>query len=461
VRARTPPALALAALLALPALAAAHATERGAVPPPGARLDRPPAVVRVALGAPVETAFLRLSVTGPGGRLASGPPRREAGDASAIRAPLLPGGQGRYRVMWRVLSQDGHVTEGAYGFGLGVRAPPLATQAIPDDGPLDVIARLLLIAGPLGLLGLVALRFGVVGPAWTSGGPRAPGAPSAEAVREATRGPLAAAMPRWWRCWWGLGAAWALGLALAPVALFRALGAGAGDLGTLVPHTRWGRAWLVEIAALVVALGATLVMARGPAARDPGAGLGWAIALGAPPAVAALAISWSGHASSGSDRTLGIAIDALHGWATAAWLGGLVGLAALVPAAVRRLAAPERVRLAAGIVVRFSGLAVAAVAVLVVTGVYRALAELSSLDDLVDTSYGQALLVKLILLTVLLMGGAYNRFVIHPRLERAALGLTPDDGGAAAALRVSVAAELVLALALMAAVAVLVSLPPP
>ena len=180
-------------------------------------------------------------------------------------------------------------------------------------------------------------------------------------------------MPRWWRCWWGLGAVWALGLVLAPLALLRALGASAGDLGTLVPHTRWGRAWLVEIAALVLALGAGLVMARGPASRDPGAGVAWAVALGTPPAVAALAISWSGHASSGSDRTLGIGIDALHGWATAAWLGGLVGLAALVPAAARRLAAPARVRLAAGIVVRFSGLAVAAVAVLVVTGVYRAL----------------------------------------------------------------------------------------
>jgi copper transport protein len=62
---------------------------------------------------------------------------------------------------------------------------------------------------------------------------------------------------------------------------------------------------------------------------------------------------------------------------------------------------------------------------------------------------------------VLLIGGAYNRLVAHPRLERAALGLDPDDRGASSALRVSVTAELALAAALMVSVAVLVSLPPP
>ena len=117
-------------------------------------------------------------------------------------------------------------------------------------------------------------------------------------------------------------------------------------------------------------------------------------------------------------------------------------------------------RLAAAVVVRFSALALTAVALLVVTGVYRALAEVS-VDDLLDTGYGRALLVKLGLFVVLLAGGAYNRMVVHPRLERAALGLDPDDRGAAAALRVSVRAELAVAAALMVSVAVLVSLAPP
>ncbi len=154
-------------------------------------------------------------------------------------------------------------------------------------------------------------------------------------------------------------------------------------------------------------------------------------------------------------------IDALHGLATAAWLGGLVGLAVLAIPATRALGAEDRLRLGAGVVVRFSALALGAVGVLVVTGVYRALAELDSAADLVETAYGRALLVKLGIFAVMLGVGAFNRMVLHPRLERAALGLSPTDRGAGAALRVSVRAELALAAALMVSVAVLVSLSPP
>ena len=160
-------------------------------------------------------------------------------------------------------------------------------------------------------------------------------------------------------------------------------------------------------------------------------------------------------------RTANVVIDGLHGLATAAWLGGLLGLAVLAIPATRALGTDDRVRLGAGVVVRFSALALAAVGVLVVTGVYRALVELDSPADLVQTGYGRALLVKLGLFAVMLGVGAYNRMVVHPRLERAALGLADTDRGAGAALRVSVRAELVLAAALMVSVAVLVSLPPP
>ena len=117
-------------------------------------------------------------------------------------------------------------------------------------------------------------------------------------------------------------------------------------------------------------------------------------------------------------------------------------------------------RLAAAVVVRFSAVALAAVGVLVVTGVYRALAEVE-LGEVLDSGYGRALLVKLAIFAVLLVGGAYNRMVVHPRLERAALGLDPDDRGAVAALRTSVRAELVLAAGVLVSVAVLISLPPP
>jgi putative copper export protein len=176
--------------------------------------------------------------------------------------------------------------------------------------------------------------------------------------------------------------------------------------------------------------------------------------------VALVAIGWAGHASSGGDRTANIVIDALHSGATAAWFGGLLGLATLVSPAVARLGSADRVRLAAAVVVRFSAVALTAVAVLVVTGVYRALAEVE-LGEVLDSDYGRVLLVKLAIFAVLLAGGAYNRMVVHPRLERAALGLDPDDRGASAALRTSVRAELVLAAGLLASVAVLISLPPP
>ncbi|WP_217912882.1 CopD family protein [Miltoncostaea marina] len=457
--------LAAALLIALlPATALAHASLRSADPAAGERLPGPPGDVRLVLSAPVEDEFLLLEVTDRRGDVVSGPVRRAPGSSRVIVAPVREGARGPLVVRWRALARDGHVTGGAFGLGAGAAAPEPGEAVVParsGRGPLTLLARLLVLGAPLGLLGLVGLAAAVAAPAVRAGGVVAPGEPRAEATRfrEAAAAALAGAAAGWWRAWWALVAAGAAGLLLAPVATLRELREGPRALGDLLVGTRAGAAWWAGVACLALAALAGLALRSRGRGRTP-ASAGWAIALGAPPAVALAVLSWSGHASSGGDRTANIVIDALHNGATALWIGGLLGLVTLALPAVAALGEADRVRLAAGVVVRFSAIAMAAVATLVVTGVYRALAE-ASLADLLDTGYGRALVVKLALFAVLLVGGAYNRMIVHPRLERAALGLDPDDRGAGAALRTSVRAELIVAAALLVSVAVLVSLPPP
>lgn len=455
--------IALAALLA-PAAAHGHAEPVAAEPPADSTVARAPDRLRLVLGVPVEDQFLELRATTPGGAVVSQEARRDPLDPRAVVAPLgVPPTATGLVVAWRALSVDGHVTGGRYAIGIG-GPPPTVDVASPvreEPGPLVVAARLLMLAGPLGLLGMVVLAAGVVGPAVLRGGLGPPGespgvrealaARAAEAVGGAARG--------WWMAWTALLGAWVLGLALQPVALLSGLREGPAAAGELLGDTDAGMSWRLQAAAIAVTVVATIVSRRAVAGGLPDAPL-TAVGLGFGPAAALLAVSASGHASTGGDQALNVGIDYLHNLATAAWLGGLLGLAVLALPAMAALGESDRTRLGAAVVVRFSALALTAVGALVVTGVYRALAEVP-IEDLLDTGYGRALLVKLAVFAVLLVGGAYNRLVVHPRLERAALGLDPGDRGAAAALRVSVRAELVVAALLLVCVAVLVSLAPP
>ena len=451
MRARTWLAV-ICALVAIPASATAHA-ELESTGRSGA------GEVKLLFSAPIESAFARASATTAAGATPV-VARRDPLDDQAL---LVDAPDGTAALEWRVLSRDGHVTSGVSTFPIpGVAVLVRVASGVGSDGSLMVVGDGLAFAGLLGLLGLLALRFVVIGPAWRSGGPRPPGSGDPASWRDATDGPLRAAARGWWRAWWGLLAVGAAGVVVTAIALLRALDAGAADLGTLLTDTRWGTAWIVR----AIGLGVAAILAAGLRARDdaafaPDPPQGWGLGIGAALVAAGVAVSWSAHASSGNDASLGVGIDAVHLLASGVWLGGLVGLLATLPRARRDLGETDGVRLCAAIVVRFSGLAIACVGVLVVTGVYRALAELRSFSDLVDTGYGQALLVKLVVFAVLLVGGVYNRLVLHPRLERAALGVRPSDGGAAERLRVSVTAEIVVAVALIGVVAVLVSLPPP
>lgn len=428
-------------------------------PPGGALVGSPPEVVRVMVDAPVEPALARAQVRGPGGAMAAAA-RVEPDDPQAIVVPVPADGAGTYRVAWWGLTTDGHPVAGTTAFSVGARAPA-AAEVEPDGGdstsPLAIVARFLVLVGVLGTAGMALAREWVVGRAWAAGGIAPPGQDRSAAVRDTASAAAPRPVRRWWVTWWGLIAAWGVGLAVALPVQATSVG---GQWGALLGDSRWGTAWLGLLVLALVAAGAGLRARRG----DPSAGPAPArmYALAAPGLLGAILLSWSGHAASGSDATLGVMIDVVHGWATAAWLGGLVMLLALALPLLAALPAGERVSLGAAVVVRFSSLAVAAVVLLVITGVYRALAELPSLEALWSTDYGLVLLAKLVVFAVMLVLAAWNRLVLHPRLERAALGLGDGQAGEGpSALRASVRAEVALGAVVMALVAVMVGLMPP
>jgi hypothetical protein len=99
---------------------------------------------------------------------------------------------------------------------------------------------------------------------------------------------------------------------------------------------------------------------------------------------------------------------------------------------------------------RFSGLAGAALLIVVVTGVWRTLDGVASWRDLIATGYGRAVAAKIVLLVAIASLGAMNRWRSVPA---AATSLRP--------LRRIASGELALAAGALAAAALLGALPPP
>ncbi len=144
-----------------------------------------------------------------------------------------------------------------------------------------------------------------------------------------------------------------------------------------------------------------------------------------------------GHSLDQGRPLLEPAVDFLHVAAASFWLGGLVALGLALRGSDDH----------APMLRRFSNVALGSVALLAATGVTRAFAELSSFGQVWSTGYGRVLIVKTALLSALVGIGWRNRYRLLPRLS--------VDG-----LRRSVAVELALFAALVAAVALLTDLRP-
>lgn len=116
------------------------------------------------------------------------------------------------------------------------------------------------------------------------------------------------------------------------------------------------------------------------------------------------------------DRTIFTTVMwVMHLWGGSVWIGGLIGLLALFV----RGAVPAEPRAAfwSTMIRRFSVSAMSGVTAIVLSGLFLYWSHVDSLDQLLTTTYGRVLLVKILLFCALLLLGAVNQFWLHPRVE--------------------------------------------
>jgi len=442
-----------------PAPADAHAVLIRSEPAQNARLTTSPQRIDLFFSEAINRGLSNIHVLdGSDARKEDGPPRFSA-DATEMLVAVASLAPGYYSVAWTTVSAvDGHRWQGTYPFVVlepdgtlpaGAPAAQVAAQASGGSvQPFDAALRWLLLLGLMSVAG----GFGFAALVTLPAARRLAGAPRLAAER----------------CAFGLVGAIAPAGALAaaivnPAALLREA-AQNGSFGTL-PDLLAGQSglfWLLRELFALVALVLGLYVgrrARADCLRPPSRLLAAGLALAA---AALLTMSLTSHAAAGAGAGWAVPADFLHLSAAALWLGGLVQLPLVLTRAAAATPRDEALRGAgfrADVLHRFSSLALACVAVVLFSGAFNALVQLPSWQALIDTTYGQVLLVKLALVTVLLALGALNALRLGRRFACLA-GVDPAPTRAAQRLARGAAIESAAGAAVIAVTAVLVFLVP-
>ena len=439
--------------------ASAHAQLETTAPAAGAVLAEPPSDVRLSFSEPVEISLGAVRVYDSNAdRVDDGGARNDGGDT--VVQPLGDLADGSYVVTWRVVSTDGHPVHGAFTFQVGDvatgDADALARRLLAADGGSEAVGVVFAVVRWAVFAALVLL-VGAAGfclVAWPEG-----------------LGLTRVRSLLWWA--WGVAVAATVASVGAQGAYVGALGLGDivdPDVVSSVLDVRYGRVALLRIALLVVA-GVLLVATAGrgeptgsgpTSGTTPGRGTGPGAAarsaLGLLGAALVLTLGLSGHATAGDLVPIALLVDVVHVGAVALWLGGLVVvLAALLPRHD-----PDELAL---VVPRFSSIAFASVAALVVTGTFQSWRQVGGLEALTDTTYGHLLLVKLALFGVMVGFGYLGRRWVQRGYGPAAAaareaGEPVDDDLVVAGYRRSIRVETGIGLAILAVTALLVNAQP-
>ena len=409
LRSALPALIALLLLLAGIQPASTHAALLSAEPRDGAMLAAAPSELVLTFNEPI--APLVFTLIAPDG--ASDTPKVETAERVVRVRPSRPLADGTTILSWRVVSADGHPVAGSMTFSVRVRTANADAQAVVQSP----ILRVAIWAGRvLTYLGLFIGIGGVFFLCWS------------DAKTDFRRGS-------------------AVALSAGFVALILSLGlVGADALGRPLSGLLAGEVWRAGYAtsfgftASIAAVGfaiafAALLMEHTQLRR---------IASTVAVICAALALASSGHASAAAPQALMRPSVFIHAAAVALWAGSLAPLLLSLGNDVRGTAALRR----------FSALAPYVVVALVASGVVLAVVQIARPAALWDSAYGNVFLLKLAVVLAIALLAIFNRVVLTRRII----------GGSRQArrqMRVTIAAELALAVTIFGLVGLWRFTPPP
>ena len=429
--------------------ASAHAALESSTPSDGARVPQAPAAIDLAFSEKVTVDPGAIRVTNTSGERVDKADARTTTNGTHIGVSLKDLSPGTYVVSWRAVSDDSHPVSGTITFDVG-------TLPSSKDAALTAAA-----SGP----GL-------------GNWPRA-----GDAVRMVMYICLL------------IAAGWCI---------FRITANRAQSIHDPGPGTR---IFLVLSTVGIVASGATLIvqaalisgtgwdaLSDGHSLGDAaGSGVGWGILLAAE-GTAALVVAWKfvaqqwaravgvvgaavlcysfavvGHSVSSSPKPLYMALVAVHAGAAAVWFGGGVGLVTALrqhhktpnieadtdvsDGGDETDLEPDPNTRIASLVASYSAMATGAIVILGIAGITMGWNEVRSWSNMTSTSYGKALIVKVVLVGLAALFGIRNHFVLVPKIRRGVSKLTKT-------LAVAMAIELVCLTGAAAATGVLVNLVP-
>ncbi|MCC6804910.1 MAG: CopD family protein [Anaerolineae bacterium] len=404
--------LALLSSLATPVLpASAHGYIVRSIPDDRAVLERAPARLQYWFSENLEPEFSKLTVRDQAGStVAEG--GVDPGNLAllAVRLPSdLP--DGAYVAELRTaFASDGHVIVETRVFFVGEAAGAVAGESSGQASAtlmLEVVWRVLALSSAVLLLGTFSVYAMVLVPAWGS-----------------SKYPAGLLPPRvMTRLNWIVGVALAVAFAGNILALLQqSMVFFDADLGRVISGqlynvvrigTTFGDTWNVRMILLVL-VGGLFAASFYFRQNQPETVRAFWVANIWGMALLMGTFSVGSHAA-GSLLLPWLAIlsDWLHGMAVGFWAGGAAALALVVPVALQPYSGDARRQALLIALRRFTRIATAGLVVVIATGIYSALNWFTAPADVVS-SYGGALLLKLILVALLITVGAAHHVAIDP-----------------------------------------------
>jgi copper transport protein len=419
--------------------ASAHAELLVSNPAPNAVVASSPSAITLTFSEEIQTGSGAIRVIDAQQRLVTTAEAQHPTNTTVtLTLPKLS--DGGYLVSWHVISADTHPISGAYTFAVGANSALLDPSSIPSVhasrgvGVALGIVRAIQFAVVLGAVGVVVVARLLQ-----------PRALNSLTVRRAV------AM--------GLGPGVVTALFGIMLQSANQRGGGLGDAMSPggwreVLDTRFGFAWLLRAGAFVL-FG---IMALSPVARRlarPVTDVLGVLLI----AVLGYTVTYAGHSSTGRWPLVAIVADAVHLLAGALWLGGLclVVLVAVDEARAGETAGEQRESSTGVFAARFSSVALLAVAAVAVSGGVQGWRQSGgSLSDLLGTTYGRVLGIKVAVVLVIVLIARQTR--AHAR--SASRSSATADGPTRRVVRL-VGIELVAFVAVIGLTSALVDATPP